>query len=220
AGKACGFGQHDGVLVAESEEARRLQAEDRDLARRPRRERFERAPRLRSRLFHEPDGKEGAPAAKRAALQDGACDMDAILGRLEDADGRARVLRLEPAVERIDEEHDLAPAALGPGALDKVVGAPARKLALRSEAEQALEEPCPGVRQRWKRPCIRRVAGQVGDGALAQRQRMRLAVMRKKLDLHARHVDAGRALALAALAGDAELECVLHGGLAASAELP
>src|SRR5690606_363938 len=98
AGKACGFGQHDGVLVAESEEARRLQAEDRDLARRPRRERFERAPRLRSRLFHEPDGKEGAPAAKRAALQDGACDMDAILGRLEDADGRARVLRLEPAV--------------------------------------------------------------------------------------------------------------------------
>src|SRR3546814_2720904 len=57
---------------------------------------------------------------------------------------------------------------------------------------------------------IGRVARQVGDQQLAQGHPLLSRPRRQHLDLHLRHVDAGRALALAALAGDAERQRLHH----------
>jgi hypothetical protein len=54
------------------------------------------------------------------------------------------------------------------------------------------------------------VARQVRDEAVAPREAVAALVLRGELDLHARHVDARRALALATLAGDAQLERFAH----------
>src|SRR5262249_35364812 len=56
----------------------------------------------------------------------------------------------------------------------------------------------------------RRVARQVADEPVAQREPALGNARRLHLDLHARHVDAGRALAPAGFAGDAEPQCLRH----------
>ena len=55
-----------------------------------------------------------------------------------------------------------------------------------------------------------RVARQIGDEALARAEPTFPRARRENLDLHARHVDAGRAFAAARLAGNAELQRLGH----------
>ena len=55
-----------------------------------------------------------------------------------------------------------------------------------------------------------RIARQIRDQPVAPRQPVAAAVVVQEFDLHARHVDAGRAFALAAFAGDAEVHRLAH----------
>ena len=59
-----------------------------------------------------------------------------------------------------------------------------------------------GQRREWRDQ--RRVARQFGDQPVAPRQAVAVEARRQHLDLHLRHVDAGRAFALARLAGNAQ----------------
>ena len=64
-------------------------------------------------------------------------------------------------------------------------------------------EPRPFRRQR-------RIARQIADQPVVQREAAFRRARRLHLDLHPRHVDAGRAFAPAGLAGDAELQRLRH----------
>jgi hypothetical protein len=75
------------------------------------------------------------------------------------------------------------------------------------------------IRERSQPRKRRSVVRQVRDRSLAYRERVPLAVLVHELDLHARHVDARRAFALAALARDAKIERGFHRLLAFAAEL-
>jgi len=83
---------------------------------------------------------------------------------------------------------------------------PARQRALRREAGRAFEEArnagnaVAQVRKPAQRAGAVRRARQRRHDAVAQRRAVLLAVVGKKLDLHARHVDARRALAAARFA--------------------
>src|SRR6185295_4625497 len=144
-----------------------------------------------------------------------------VAGGVQDARGGDRVLALEDAVEGVDEEHRrLAVAARGGdrrlGGREQArvvraperVAAPARQRAVGGEAEQPLAQQRRS-RQRSERVGERRDAGervrnvgQLADDAVLQRAAVAPGVLGEDLDLHPRHVDAGRALALAALAAD------------------
>ena len=56
----------------------------------------------------------------------------------------------------------------------------------------------------------RRIARQARDDAILRSPAMLLAIVIQELDLHARHVDAGRTLAPAAFAADAQIQHVVH----------
>ena len=76
-----------------------------------RRERLDHAARLALRLVDQAGGEIGAAAAQRAVAlrvaRRGARDRDAIARRLQHAQRRVRVLRLEVVVEGVDEQHDV-----------------------------------------------------------------------------------------------------------------
>ena len=57
---------------------------------------------------------------------------------------------------------------------------------------------------------VRRIARQIADQAIAQRQAVLREARRLHLDFHARHVDAGRAFALAGLARHAQFHGLGH----------
>src|SRR5690606_41326042 len=87
---------------------------------------------------------------------------------------------------------------------------------LRRQAQELLAEPgTPGqavaqVAQPGRLSDPGRIARQVGDKAFAQRHALLPGALMQYLDLHAGHVDAGRASALAALAGAPELKRPQH----------
>src|SRR5262249_49002324 len=78
-----------------------------------------------------------------------------------------------------------------------------------ARARQALGKS----RERLQARGVMRVARHVADQPVAQRGAVPALVVREKLDLHARHVDAGGTFAPASLAGDTELERLAHRGL-------
>ncbi len=92
------------------------------------------------------------------------------------------------------------------------VAPPERELAIAREAEPALAErgrerhAALQVGEPRDRAQAVRVVGQARDGLVLQRPAVPLLVVGEELDLHPRHVDAGRALALAALAADAKVQ--------------
>ena len=153
-----------------------------------------------------------------------------VAGGGQDAFGGARVFGLEPGGKGISEQHDVPAIADGVGSVDgrtKRLRVPARQTALRGKAQQTLAESghCRQAVARMHQPAktagIGRIARQVRNQPRLQVQPMAASGLMQDLDLHARHVDAGRAFALAGLAGDAEIERVTHfvGGERVLAEL-
>src|ERR1041385_5358302 len=161
-----------------------------------------------------------AAAAKRPSRSERPRSADRAPRGLEHPDRGAYVLRLEPAAEGIDEQHHLATRRLRlRGSILEKVGTPLRQWSLGAEAEKRSAQRCGPVGERRETTCPRRVARQVGDRTVAQRVAVARLVVRQELDLHARHVDTGRALALATLARHAEIERRLGRLLAFVAEL-
>src|SRR6185295_3369006 len=107
-------------------------------------------------------------------------------------------------VESVDKEHHLATRGSGGvgrrGAIFEIVAAPSWQLALRTETEKWPAHGRDRVGQRGEPAGPGCVARQVGDRTVAQGMPALRLVARQVLDLHPRHVDARRALALAALA--------------------
>ena len=103
-----GGGDERQKLVAQREQARRLQADDRDSALRVRRERVDRALRFRARIVEQSGAEECSSAAQRPAAVGCAGEGHVVAGRHEDVVGGARDAGFEPAVEGVDEQHHLA----------------------------------------------------------------------------------------------------------------
>ena len=184
-----------------------------------RRKRGDAALGLAPRLVDEPDREERAPAAERTrAAVHGLRQMHAVAGGGEHAERGLDVLRLEIAVEGVGEEHDPARivGAGQPRRLAPRIAAPARQAPARAQAGVFLR-PSPQPRlvvaqigEIGPARGERRIARQIADQPVAQREPVLGDARRLHLDLHARHVDAGRAFAPAGLAGDAELERLRH----------
>src|SRR5262249_49316427 len=128
------------------------------------------------------------------------------------------VLRLEVAVEGVGKERDRPWFRCAGKArwLAPCIGTPARQAPPRAQARVALR-PLPQARRvvaqvGEPRPFgrERRVAREISDHAVVQRQAALRHARRLHLDLHARHGDAGWAFAPASLAGDAKLHGVRH----------
>ena len=178
--------------------------------------------RLGPRLVDEAGREEGAAAAGRAVAVAGPRGGDAVAGGAQHAQGGAGVLGLEPGGEGVGEEDDLGLAVgrafgrrprrgrRGRGASagsGRCALKPSRRSLARCQAGDAVAQ----VGEEGQARGPGRVARQVGDQAVAGREAVALAVAVEELDLHPRHVDAGRAFAAAALAGDAELHGLAHG---------
>ncbi len=145
--------------------------------------------------------------------------MHAIAAGDEHGERRRDRLGLEITVEAVGEEHDLA-TVLGAdriGRRAKEIGAPDGEGALRPRNRRRLatESAAPGTRslrfmRKAKARRDRRVARQGTDEPIEEAKTLAFRARGIDLDLHARHVDAGRAFALARLAGDAKLERLRH----------
>src|SRR6266508_2798644 len=172
---------------------------------------------LPPRLVDQPDGEKGASTAQRASAVRRFRHMHSIAGGGEHAQRRLDILRLEVAVERISEEDDRSRLCAGNARrLAPWIGTPARQAPPAAEAQISLR-PLPQARrvvahvgELGPLGRERRVARQVSDQAVVQRKAAFRHARRLHLDLHARHVDAGRAFAPARLAGDAELQGLRH----------
>ncbi len=114
-------------LVAQREQARRLQSDD-GLAR-ERRQRFHHPARLLLRPFRHP-GREKGPSAAQPARR-----VYAIAGGFQHLHRRARVVRLEVAVERVDEKDHVT---AGISVIPEKIRAPPGQIALVRESERAL----------------------------------------------------------------------------------
>ena len=136
---------------------------------------------------------------------------------------RLEIFPLEIAVEGIGEQHDvagkiaLAIRRIGPvGAVAVNIRAPLRQAALRARAGDLSGQLAQERRAvaHIGEPCVPappgRVARQKADQPVVQRKAVLGGARRLHLDLHARHVDAGRAFAPAGLAGDAEFQRLRH----------
>ena len=153
-----------------------------------------------------------APVVERTSAAEWlAWNRDLITRRFEDIDGRYRGFGMEVIVERVGPEENAAirlngasPSKLRHERLSRI----ARHLALRRDAEQRLRQRhhqiCRARRERCQsRPSMDPSHGVRSDGAQSCR-----VVVRQKLGLVRRHVDVDRAVALASLAGEAQIECV------------
>ena len=76
--------EHRQELVAQTEQARGLEADDGDAARDVRRERVDHAARLGTRFIHHAGREEGPPAAQGAPAIGRTRDVHAVAGRFED----------------------------------------------------------------------------------------------------------------------------------------
>ena len=101
-------------LVAEREQAARLEADDRHAARSIGCERRERALGLFTCLVDAAHGEESAAAAQRPrAAVGGGRDLDAVAAGAQHRERGAQVFRLEVAVEGVGEEDDVAVGSVG-----------------------------------------------------------------------------------------------------------
>jgi hypothetical protein len=130
---------------------------------------------------------------------------------------RVRVLGLEIVGEGVDEQHDVGAGVGGRGRLaQERVAAPPWQRPARRQARPALGQPLHSgqrfaqVGEPRYRSGPRRQARQVGDQAILERETVRALPVVLELDLHFRHVDAGRAVATATLAADAQRQRRAH----------
>ena len=209
-------------LVAQRQQARRLEADDGDAGGGERQQRIDQLAAAPSRPIDHAAGEKGPAAAMMAAAL--VERVQRVAGGVQHARRGERVLALEDAVEGVDEEQrrlgagarrgdrrlgarEQRPVARAP----ERVAAPGRQATPRRQAEQPLGEcrragnAVAQVGEPRHAAGRMGVVGQVRDQAVLQRVAVPLLVVMEELDLHPRHVDAGRALALAALAADAKV---------------
>src|SRR5712671_5947973 len=173
----------------------------------------ERATRFAARFLDETRREEGTAATQRAATHRVWAD-DTITGPQQNALGRARVFRLEIAVEGVYQQNDLGPGAGRSSAIG--VSGPFGQFAGGAEPKEPLPEagekrnPVSQVHQWRDARGIRSIARQIGDQPIADPEPVTASVMVQKLDFHSRHVDAGGAFALAAFARYAQRHRLTH----------
>ena len=141
--------------------------------------------------------------------QPGRLEPHGIAGRLEQLDRGAPDRRLREGGERVGEEDDLAPADLGALLVpaDQRVALEARKRPAAVDAGGALEQPSRGEvgeRRGGRADPVERADR--AEQPRPQRHPVRVLVVAEELRLERRHVDAQRALALARLALEAQVE--------------
>ena len=143
--------------------------------------------------------------------QPAALEPHAIAGRLEQLDRRAADRRLGERGERVGEEHDLAARSRRRAALSQRSSVSRAKRGsgrAAVDAGDALEQAARGaqVGQRRGRRAEPVEPPDRAEQPRAQRHAVDVLVVREELGLQRRHVDAQRALALARLALEAEVE--------------
>ena len=191
------------VLLLEGQQARRLAADDRHAALGVRGEPLGHALRHRACPVEQALGDARAPAAARRLEPHG------VAGRLEQLDRGAPDRRLREGGERVGEEDDLAPAELGALLVpaDQRVALEARQRPAAVDPGGALEQPPRGEvgeRRGGRADPVERADR--AEQPRPQRHPVRVLVVAEELGLQRRHVDAQRALALARLALEAEVE--------------
>ena len=131
-------------LVAEAEDAARLEPDHRDAARDIGLERRERALGLGARLLDQTDRQKRAAATQRPLRPVRRLrQMHAAAGGFEHGERGAEILRLEIAVEGVGEQHDFGgrrPSGVA-AVIPEHVLAPRRELAPRAEAGVLLRHP-------------------------------------------------------------------------------
>ena len=204
----CSLYQHR-EFIAQRKQARGLQSDHRYAARERRAEHIEHALRFAPRLIDHADREESASATQTCG------DLHAVARRFKHRLRGARILGLEIPAEGVDEQHHVP---IVDTRVAEIVAAPARQRA-RREAERPLQHARSGIRERRESSSQCCIARQISHSAVACAEAVLAVVLREELDLHTRHVDAGRAFALAALARHAKIEGFLHRLVAFGAEL-
>jgi len=112
--RPCTFALHKRRnLVAEAQQAARLEPDHRNAAIKIRTQRSDRSFGLATRLIDESHGKERSPAAERTATVERSRHMHAATRSSQHVDRRRDGLAFEVAIERVREQHDL-PLLPGP----------------------------------------------------------------------------------------------------------
>ncbi len=163
-----------------------------------------------ARPIDQAGGEIGASAAKRPGAGGG--DHGAVAGGGQHAQGGAQVLRLEIAVERVGQQQHVAlrRGRRGGFLVAEHVPAPLRQAAFGGEAEPGFRQPAQRrqpvaqIEQRRQPGGPGGIARQFGHQPLARLHAVALGAGGQHLDLHLRHVHAGRAFAPAGLAGHAQ----------------
>ena len=200
-------------FVAQRQQAARLQPDDRHATRGKRRKACDQPVQLGARLIDKPGRKERAPAAQRPSVIHWPRDMDAITTLDQHAQRGVEIFPLIGAIESICEQHDFA--AVFRSELPRVRLRTHRAGTRAGRAFALIPANCSNslrsngllLRQIGDRRETRRKAGiarQIADQPVPQRKPVLCRPRRQHLDLHLRHVDAGRALVTAGLAGHAE----------------
>src|SRR3981189_48527 len=133
--------QHGAKFIAEAEQARGLEPDDCRAAVNPGLERLQRATRLRLGFLDQPGREERPAAAQGTAGRERLRRVDAIPGRLQHTNRGTYVVRLEPAIEGVDEDSDLAasPPACA-GAICEIIPAPLWQRARWREADRRFQK--------------------------------------------------------------------------------
>ncbi len=215
-------------LVAQRQQAGRLEAHDGDACARKRIEHLDQLTCPCTTLAYHPLAQPGAAAAVVSALPDRG--MQRITRGVQHARRSERDLALEAAMEGIDEQDRCLPARRGSreqlgwvrkyrrvACTPEGVGTPARQRSPRRETHQPFRQPCgerypvPQVGEPRHATEDMRILGQVRDQAVFHRIAVLRPVMGEELNLHPGHVDTGRTLAPAALAAYAQIHRGAHG---------
>ncbi len=137
--------------------------------------------------------------------------MYCVTGCLQHADSSPCILRLEPAVEGINQQNHFPV-----GFRDRYCGlckgftVPRWQRTLSGKSEQRFGHVLRHVQHRREASRPRCIARQVSNQPFLQGQAMVPAPVMEKLDFHFRHVDAGRAFTLATLARHAKFQRLAH----------
>ena len=144
--------------------------------------------------------------------------MDAIAARDQHAQRGVEIFALIGAIEGVGEQHDFAAVGradrLGVGL--EHVAPPCRQRAPGADAGEFLEQlsqqgaVVAPIGERGEARGQTRIARQIADQPVPQREPVSCGPRGQHLDLHLGHVDAGRAFVAAGLAGDAEFQRLHH----------
>ena len=205
-------------LVAQRQQAARLEADDRHAARGERRIGRNQPIELGARLIDQAGREKRPPAAQRPAAVGGLREMHAIAACDQHAQRGVEIFALVDAIEGIGEQHDLAavgradrlgigPEHIAPERGQGAPGADAGEFFEQLAQQRAVVAP---IGERGEARGQAGIAGQIADQPVAQRQPVLCRARGQHLDLHLGHVDAGRAFVAAGLAGHAKLQRLHH----------